>query len=225
MTVAIKAAAVVGMLLTPTGAGAAAPSRALGIAALITWLLDAASGAYMLGTWIVRGGLRRQRSTGDRLAPAVVFAHFGMASTGLLIWITYLATRWAALAWLAIGLLMLVIGLGISTVTLWTPFPAHRTTTEAEPGPGGAAAGPRAGAADDALTLAVTDEDLARALTDEVLLARLIDDVLTHAPGGPPRDARKPRGLLTSLIPAGHGMAAIATILLAVLAAAVGAAR
>ena len=52
MTVTIEAAGVAGALLTRSGSA----SRAPGLAALTTWLLDAGSGAYMLGTWIVRGG-------------------------------------------------------------------------------------------------------------------------------------------------------------------------
>jgi hypothetical protein len=221
MTVTIGAAVVARALLSHSSAAAAAPSRGLGLAALVTWLLDAGSGAYMLGTWIVRGGLRRQRATGDRLAPAVVFAHFGLATTGLLLWVSYLATRLAFLGWLAIGLLMLVIGLGISTVTLWTPFPAHRAGGPGTggPGTGGPAAGALAEPAGGALTFAVTDDDLARALTDEVLLGKLVDDVLVRAPREPARGAQRPRGLLMTLIPAGHGVAAMATILLAVLAA------
>ncbi len=216
MTVTIKAAVVAGALLSRSPAAAAVPSHALGIAALITWLLDAGSGAYMLGTWVLRGGLRRQRTTGDRLGPTVVFGHFGMATTGLLVWVSYLATRWAVLGWLAIGVLMLVIGLGISTVTLWTPFPAHRTGGA---GVGGAAVGVLAEPAEDALTLRVTDEELARALSDDVLLSQLVDEVLAQVPDDPDRPARKPRGLLVTLIPAGHGVAAMATMLLAVLTA------
>lgn len=219
MTVTIEAAGVAGVLLAQSGSAADAASRALGFAALATWLLDAGSGAYMLGTWIVRGGLRRQRATGDRLGAGVVFGHFGMASTGLLVWASYLATRWAFLGWLAIGLLMVVIGLGISTVTLWTPFPAHRAPAGADPGSGGAATGVLADPAEDTLRLAVTDDDLARALTDEVLLAKLIDEVLARAPEDELRAARKPRTHLATLIPAGHGIAAITTILLAALTA------
>jgi manganese efflux pump family protein len=224
MIFAVRAAAAAGVVLPRVGAaasgavvsGAGAPGRALGIAALVTWLLDAGSGAYMLGTWIVRGGLRRQAATGDRLAPAVVFSHFGLATTGLLMWVSYLASRLPVLGWLAIGLLTLVIGLGISTVTLWTPFPAHRAAGDAGPAADRPAGG---GPAEDAITLAVTDAELARALTDEALLARLVDDVLTRAPADRAQDARKPRWLLTTLIPAGHGVAAMATVLLAVLAA------
>jgi hypothetical protein len=217
MTVTIEAAGVAGALLTQSASAMAAASRTLGFAALTTWLLDAASGAYMLGTWIVRGGLRRQRAAGDRLGTGVVFGHFGMAATGLLVWASYLATQLAFLGWLAIGLLMVVIGLGISTVTLWTPFPARRAAPD--PGAGGLAGGALAGPAEDALAVAVTDDDLARALTDEVLLARLVDDVVARAPELPVRPGPRPRTHLATLIPAGHGMAALATILLAVLTA------
>ena len=138
MTVTTEAAALAGLEYIHSGA-AAAPGRTLAFVTLGTWLFDAVSGGYMLRTWIARGGLRRQRAS-DRLAPKVVFAHFGMASTGLLVWVSYLATGWIVLAWLAVGLLMVVIGLGVSTVTVWTPFPAHRAGADTgpdDPGAGG----------------------------------------------------------------------------------------
>lgn len=221
MTVMIKSAAAAGALLAHPGTAAAAPGRALGLAALVTWLFDAASGGYMLRTWIARGGLRRERTTGDKLAPAVVFGHFGMASTGLLVWVSYVATRWAVLGWLAMGLLMLVIGLGISTVTLWTPFPARGAAAPgaaagAGPRPDGPALGRLAGPAEDVLTPAVTDDMLARALTDEALLGKLVDDVVTRAPRDRDQAGRVHHGLL-ALIPASHGLAAITTMLLALL--------
>jgi hypothetical protein len=219
MTVMIGTAAVAGRVLSHAGATAGLPTRGLGIAALITWLLDAVSGLYMLGTWIVRGGLRRQR-TADRLAPRVVFGHFGMASTGLLVWVSFLISGWPVLAWVAVGLLMLVIGFGISTVTLWTPFPAHRG------GDADARASPDAGAftTPEVISGRLSDETLARALDDEVLLARLVDDVLAGVQAAPSGPERQPRTHLTAIVPAGHGLAAIATFLLAVLTA-VGTAR
>lgn len=215
MTLTIQAAAVAGAVLVHAAATAGMPGRGLGIAALSTWVVDAVSGAYMLATWIIRGGLRRQRAS-DRLAPRVVFTHFGLAGTGLLVWISFLATRWIALAWLAVGLLMLVIGLGISTVTLWTPFPAHRDADAAAD----ADSAPQATAAEGGLTGRLTDETLARALTDEALLARLIDNVVASVPADPSRPDRKPRPHLATIVPAGHGLAAIATFLLALLTAA-----
>ena len=216
MTVTIGAAAIAGALRTPSTAAAAAPSRTLAFVTLITWLIDAGSGGYMLRTWIARGGLRRQRAT-DRLAPRVVFGHFGMASTGLLVWLSYLATGWIVLAWVAVGVLMLVIGLGVSTVTVWTPFPAHRATgMGASPGTGDPAVSRFAASAEDALGGRLTDETLNRALTDDVLLSKLVEDVVAGARAVP---SRKGIPNATALIPAGHGMAAIATMLLAVLTA------
>jgi hypothetical protein len=199
---------------------AAAPGRTLAFVTLGTWLFDAVSGGYMLRTWIARGGLQRQRAA-DRLAPRVVFGHFGLASTGLLVWVSYLATRWIVLAWLAVGLLMVVIGLGVSTVTVWTPFPAHRAG--AGPGQNDPAAGHPAEEdalvppAEGALTGELTDELLNRALTDDVLLSRLVEDVVARSRAGPSMAARRHRPPLSALIPASHGVAAITTMVLAVL--------
>jgi hypothetical protein len=239
MTVMIEAAAVAGTLVTHSplknlAAPATWPGRSLGFAALSTWLFDAVSGLYMLGTWIARGGLRRERTAGDSLAPRVVLGHFGIAATGLLLWASFLITRWAYLAWLAVGLLMVAIGLGISTVTLWTPFPAHRAEAGTPAGPDPAAGSPAAGSpaadspaagalaapAEETLTGRLTDEMLNRALTDEVLLSQLVDDVVASARAAPPRGGQGRRKHLATIIPAAHGIAAIATFLLAVLTAA-----
>jgi hypothetical protein len=211
-------------------------ARALGIAALITWLLDAASGGYMLVTWVRRGGPRALIAAGDRLAPTLVFGHFGLASTGLLLWAGYVATLVLALAWVAVTLLIVVIGLGICTVTLWTPFPVHGARTDddrrAADGAGaGTGAGdihPAAGLAGNSLTGRLTDDLLARALTDDALLHQLVDDVIASVPSGLepgaagkwPGSSSKPRQRrrqVLALIPAGHGLAAITTVLLAVL--------
>jgi hypothetical protein len=154
----------------------------------------------------------------------VVFAHFGMASTGLLVWVSYLATGWIVLAWLAVGLLMVVIGLGVSTVTVWTPFPAHRAdpgTGPDHPGGGGPADDDAfAVPAEEALTGGPTDEMLNRALTDDVLLSQLVEDVVARARDAPSRAARQRRAQLAILIPASHGLAALTTMALAVLTAA-----
>jgi hypothetical protein len=222
VTVTTEAAALAGLEYIHSGA-AAAPGRTLALATLGTWLFDAVSGGYMLRTWIARGGLRRQRAS-DRLAPRVVLAHFGIASTGLLVWISYLATTWIVLAWLAVALLMVVIGLGVSTVTVWTPFPAHRAdagTGPDDPGGGGA---PDDDAivtpAEEALTGGPTDEMLNRALTDDVLLSQLVEDVVAQARDAQSKAMRHYRANLTVLIPAAHGLAAITTMVLAVLTAA-----
>ena len=63
-----------------------------GLAALIAWLFTASIGGYMLRTWIARGGLRRQRTTGVGVPPGVVFGHAGAALAGLAVWVSYLAS-------------------------------------------------------------------------------------------------------------------------------------
>jgi len=167
--------------------------RPLALAALIAWLLTASLGGYMLRTWVTRGGLRIQRATGVGVPPAVVFGHAAIALTGLAIWAVYTWTGWHLLGWLGLALIAAAIALGICTVTLWTPYPI------AVP----AAATPRPPAAQDgppAPDGTVTDEMIASLLAD-------------------PFPVRRPRLRLAPLVPVGHGFAALATFMLAMLAA------
>jgi hypothetical protein len=242
-----------GCLLAARGtAPGLASSRALGIATLVSWLITEGLGAYMLGTWIASGGPRQQRARPDGLPRPVIFGHAGLAFTGFVGWVSYLVTGSPALAWLAIGFLAPAVGLGISTVTVWTPYPARRDGAGAESpagpwgdGPGGqgpgkerpgkerardgpgdrdtasdAAVAPTEHAyGDDVPAGMLTDEMLARALSDEALTNRLVDDLLASMLAVPPRAPRRPKWHLAPLIPAAHGVTAMATILLAVLAA------
>jgi hypothetical protein len=150
------------------------------VAALVSWLLTAAIGGYMLGTWIVRGGLRLQRATkkwaGEAagVPPAVVFGHAGAALTGLAVWASYLAAGWHPLAWAGVALIAAAIALGICTVTLWTPYPVRHDPLE---------------------------------------------EMIAGPPADPSSARRRARLHLSPLIPAGHGIAALATFMLAVLAA------
>ena len=61
----------------------------------------------------------------------------------------------------------------------------------------------------------LTDEGLARALSSEAQAKRLIDEALAGLPEQE-APARKSRHHLAPLIPAGHGIAAVATFVLAV---------
>ncbi len=200
-------------------------SGTLGVVTLISWAITATVGVYMLGALIASGGLHRRRAGRDRLFPSLLFGHFSMAITGMLVWVAFLVTGWAWLAWSAVGLLMPAIGLGISTVTLWTPFPGSRVAPGAgPPGPRGARGAPATGRiavpAEDMLASRLPDELLSSALDDELLAAKLVDDMLNRLLAGPPRSVRKPKWSLAALIPAGHGIAAVATFFLATLTAA-----
>ena len=65
----------------------------------------------------------------------------------------------------------------------------------------------------------MSDATLARALTDEALAARLVDEVIASLPAGASTRPRKPRVYPAAVIPFGHGLAALATFVLAVVTA------
>jgi hypothetical protein len=168
-----------------------------GLAALIAWLLTAGIGGYMLRTWVARDGLRRQRATGVGVPPAVVFGHAGAALVGLTVWISYLSSGWRPLAWIGVVLVCAAISLGICTVTLWTPYPVRPDPGPVQPAQPAQPADPP-GEHHDMFT--VTDEMIASLLA------------------GPP-PARRRRVHLLPLVPAAHGLAALTTFMLTVLAA------
>ena len=171
-----------------------------GIAALIVWLFTASVGAYMLRTWIARGGLRRQRTTGVGAPPGLVFSHPCAALSGLAVWIAYLASGVDTLAWLGVLLIASAITLGISMITLWTPYPIRPDVERPDVPPPADPQRPTA-SREDPDPFTVTDEMIAS------LLAR-------------PYQARRRRRLeLVPLVPVVHGFAAMATFVLAVVTA------
>jgi hypothetical protein len=166
-------------------------------ATLICWLVTASLGAFMLRTWLARGGLDRERAKQGGLPPQLIFGHAVAAIGGLLIWVAFLASGARPLAWAAVGLLMVAVGLGLCTVTLWTPYPAHqpgerRAAVVADP--------PRAGQQPE---FTVTDEMIAALMANPV----------------PARRAGAIRPNPAVLVPVAHGFAAIGTFLLAVMSA------
>jgi hypothetical protein len=163
----------------------------MAIAAMIAWVLTASIGAYMLRTWVMRGGLRRQRATGVGVPPAMVFGHAGAALTGLVVWLGFVDTGLDLLAWLGVTAVTGTIALGVCTVTLWTPFPV--------------AVPPAPAAVPEAMPAA---ED--GTITDEMIASLLAD---------PCPASRRPRLKLVGLVPVAHGFAALATFMLTVLAA------
>jgi hypothetical protein len=195
----------------------------LAIATLVTWLIAGAAGIYMFGTWLSAGGPGRQRARSGGLPPAVIRTHLGFGALGFVAWASYVVTGWDWLAWTAVVLLMPGIGLGICTVTIWAPYPAPPgpgALGTGEAGRGGAApvSGMLAGPPEDAIGYRLTDERLARALSSEVLASKLINEALASLPARQ-APARKSRRHLAPLIPAGHGIAAVATFVLAVVSA------
>jgi hypothetical protein len=93
------------------------------IAALVTWILTALGGAYMLTTWVGKGGHRQPSSS--HFPPALIFGHFALAATGLVVWIVYVVADTEALKWVALVILLLVALLGFTMLARW--IPTYRT--------------------------------------------------------------------------------------------------
>lgn len=179
------------------------------LAALVSWLVTAGLGAFMLRTWLARGGLRRERARVGGLPPQMIFGHAALAITGLLIWAAYLASGTRALAWTAVAMLTVTVSLGLCTVTLWTPYPARRPGERRPPALWDA----RAVVIPDTAEHAAEGTDpLARQVTDE-MIAQLLEGRVPAAPH------RRIRPNPAVLVPIAHGFAAMTTFLLIVLAA------
>jgi hypothetical protein len=182
-------------------------------AALISWLLTASLGAFMLRTWLARGGLDRERARVGGLPPQLIFSHAGLALSGLLVWSGYVATGTRAVAWTAVGLLMVTIPLGLCTVTLWTPYPAGRPGERRAPtATDGSVVVVPDNPADNPVGGASSPDPPDSLITDE-MIAQLLAEPL------PPRRHRPIRPNPEVLVPIAHGFAAISTFVLVVLAA------
>jgi hypothetical protein len=205
-------------------AGAQAVSRhghGLGTATLVSWLLAESLGAYMLRSWLSSGGARRKAdgtaaagATQETMSLALILGHAGLALAGLVSWVSFLVSGLPALAWLAVGLLVPAIGLGISTVTIWTPYPASQPV----PGQSSPHGDPSRRAGPPAII--VTNEMLDRVLANEALTSELVDDLVERMLAAPPPARPASRGWrLAPVIPVLHGVLAFTTFLLATLAA------
>ena len=104
-------------------------------AALIAWVVTAGGGFVLLAIWLSRGGMQQGREPGTKIRPPLILTHFGLAATGLVIWIIYLASDSDTLAWIAFVLLAIVAVLG------WTMFAIWYQRRQREPQVAGASAG------------------------------------------------------------------------------------
>jgi hypothetical protein len=232
-----------GCLVAAGAHGVSRHGRGLGTAALVSWLLAESLGAYMLRSWLSSGGTRRKasgvaatgtgaaatgtgatgaaaaggRAAGARqetMSLALILGHAGLALAGLVSWVSFLISGLPALAWLAVGLLAPAICLGISTVTIWTPYPARPSASgqrSPRDDPGRRAGTP---------AILVTNEMLDRVLANEALTSELVDDLVERMLAEPPPAKPASRGWrLAPVIPVLHGVLALATFLIAVLAA------
>ena len=186
--------------------------RALDVATLLTWLLTESLGAFMVRSWIASGGARAARRQPEVMSLPVLVAHAGLNAAGLLCWIVFVTSGAKPAGWLALALMAPAIGLGISTVAIWTPYPAPRHRNGS---PSDAPQAPGTPGARNPAPGVLPDQMVRRALEDEVLSQHLVDELIERNLVEPP--ARTVGWSMRPLVPAGHGVLAIATFVLAVL--------
>ena len=96
------------------------------IAALVTRILTALGGFFLLATWIRNAGHRQPSSS--RFPPPLIFGHFGLAAAGLIVLILYVVNSSETLAWIAFVLLVPVALLGFTMFARWLPTYRQRGT-------------------------------------------------------------------------------------------------
>jgi hypothetical protein len=194
-------------------------NRTLAVGALGCWLLAEALGVFMLSNWVSSGAARLRKTRPDGMSLPVLASHAGLNLTGMLCWIAFVLSKSPVAAWLALAFMVPAIGLGISTVSVWTPYPVRRAEPEAAHLPGsGSLAGP--GGQIDWRHAAIPDEVLARAMEDEAFASKLAEDLLIRNLAYEARTTDHAVRLdVRAAIPLAHGVLAIATFLLATLAA------
>lgn len=99
-------------------------------AALILWVVTAGGGFVLLATWLKNGGMKQSES--GRIRAPLVLGHFGLAATGLVLWIIYVASDSSTVAWIAFGLLLVVALIGFTMFGIWLSQRKRRDETPAE---------------------------------------------------------------------------------------------
>jgi hypothetical protein len=183
-------------------------SHSLALPALIAWVSAEALGAYMVRKWVISGAAAHRREHPDGMSLPVLLSHASLNLAGLSCWLGFVATGARAAAWLAICFLVPAIGLGISTVSIWTPYPVARKYVEP---PAQEASRPRA--------RAIPDHVLARSLDEEESARQLVDELLARNLALEEPEPRRLSLDTRALVPIAHGVLAIATFALTTLAA------
>jgi hypothetical protein len=89
------------------------------IAALVLWVVTALGGFTMAGIWLANRGPAQHAEGVSRITPGRLGAHFGLAATGLVLWIVYVASDNKAPGWAAFALLPIVAVIGFLMFMTW----------------------------------------------------------------------------------------------------------
>ncbi len=91
----------------------------MSIIALITWILAAACGLFLVSIWLIEYDKEFQTASRTRLPPLVLASHVTVAAGGLVVWVAWLILHAHDLAWLAVLALLLAATLGGFMAIRW----------------------------------------------------------------------------------------------------------
>ena len=89
------------------------------VVALITWIVTALGGLYLLAIWLIEYDPDFQRAAATRLPVPVVSGHVLFAVGGLVIWLMYLITDETIFAWGTVAVLAFVATFGVTMAVRW----------------------------------------------------------------------------------------------------------
>jgi hypothetical protein len=89
------------------------------LAALLTWIITASGGLYLLTIWLIEYDREFQSVAATRLPIPVISTHALLAVAGLGLWAFYLLTDRDSLTWVAAGILVVVAILGLTMAARW----------------------------------------------------------------------------------------------------------
>lgn len=111
--------------------------------ALLTWVVTALAGLFLLAIWLIEYDPDFQRAAATRLPVPVISGHAMLAILGLIVWVSYLITGNDQFAWATLAILTVVTSLGITMATRWVVVykssakPARTRLAAATAGAGG----------------------------------------------------------------------------------------
>ncbi len=91
----------------------------MSLIALVTWIMTAGGGLYLLSIWLIEYDKEFQSVAATRLPPAVVTTHALLAIGGLFVWIGYVIADQDRLAWIALVAVLLAATLGSFMAARW----------------------------------------------------------------------------------------------------------
>jgi hypothetical protein len=101
--------------------------------ALITWIVTALAGLYLLAIWLIEYDPDFQRAAATRLPVPVVSSHVVLAMGGLGVWIMYLVTDKGIFEWATIAILAFVASFGLTMAVRW--IAVYRAAPLTQPSP------------------------------------------------------------------------------------------